>query len=86
SQSDVQKLLKASKKSPAVKKEKAPAKKALPAKKRATSKPSVPPAAQPGGSAAKAKVKPASSSFWTRLFGGPKKKPKIRLLDAKTTR
>jgi MerR HTH family regulatory protein len=90
SQSDVQKLLKVAKKSPAEKKPKLPARKTRAAGKSA-------PVKQPSKvTSARSKVDPVrgkepsakapKASFWTRLFGTRKQKPKVSLMDAKTTR
>jgi hypothetical protein len=89
SQSDVQKLLKVSKKSPATKKAKTPAKKVISRKKSATAAVESPSAAKPKADGSKASshaLRPNAPSFWTRLFGGRKQKQKVSLLDAKTTR
>ena len=87
SQSDVQKLLKVSKKSPAGKKVKTPAKKVISRKKPATALAAAP-AAKPkaDGSKTSSRFDHSTPSFWTRLFGGRKQKQKINVLDAKTAR
>jgi hypothetical protein len=90
SQSDVQKLLKVAKKSPAEKKQKPPARKTGAVKKSApVEQASKAPAARPKGDKVRANepaVKTVQASFWTRLFGGRKQKPKVSLMDAKTKR
>ena len=90
SQSDVQKLLKVAKKSPAEKKPKSPAKKTRAAKKSVTAKqPARAGSTKPKVEAVKTKEPPtktARTSLWARLFGGRKQKAKVSLMDAKTTR
>lgn len=89
SQSDVQKLLKVSKKSPTAKKTKTPARKTVAKKSAAAKETSKAPAARPRADKVKANepaVKPAKAPFWARFFGGGKQKPKVSLMDAKTTR
>jgi hypothetical protein len=83
SQSDVQKLLKATKKSP-VKKTKPSPKKSTGAKKSAAAREPAKAASRPA--AARPAAKTSRPSFWTRVFGGGKQKPKVSLMDAKTTR
>ena len=96
SQSDVQKLLRDTKKAPADGK-KAPAstKKAAPKAAKAARKAAprkqagTPEAAKPKAQALKPStpsVKTTKPSFWTRLFGGRKQKQKVSLLDAKVTK
>jgi hypothetical protein len=93
SQSDVQKLLKAAKKSPAGKAAPSSRKTAAAKKSTAARKPakavSRPAAARPVGGR-KAPAEPAEKnarvSFWTRLFGGKKQKAKVSLMDAKSTK
>jgi hypothetical protein len=90
SQSDVQKLLKVAKKSPAAKKQRPPSRKTGAVKKSSpVKKPGKAPAARPTGDKVRANepaAKPVKASFWTRLFGSGKQKPKVSLMDAKTTR
>jgi len=89
SQSDVQKLLKSSKRPPAEKKIKPPHKKAEASKKTIQAVQKGSHVAKPNASISKAgelSTKSAKPSFWTRLFGGRKKKQKVNLLDVKTTK
>jgi hypothetical protein len=89
SQSDVQKLLKDTKKSPVTRKAKSAPKKAVPGKKKASSQPAKKPAQKTVVTSAKptvATVKSTQPSIWTRLFGARKQKQKIGLLDAKITK
>ena len=89
SQTDVQKLLKASKK-PSLKK------RIVPSKKKASTGRKGIKAASIKADVTRAKpqslvpvgpiVKTTKPSFWTRLFGGRKPKQKISLLDAKMTK
>ena len=90
SQSDVQKLLKVAKKTPTTKKTKSPSRKTVPEKKSAPAKEASKAApARPrtaGVKSSEPASKPSKSSFWTRLFGGRNQKPKVSLMDAKSTR
>ena len=87
SQSDVQKLLKASKKSPAGKEMKTPAKKAISRRKPAVAKARASaPKPRADSSKAGSPVDHSTPSFWTRLFGGRTQKQKISVMDAKTAR
>jgi hypothetical protein len=95
SQSDVQKLLRDTKKAPATTK-KAPvsskktARKARKAAPKAAPKQQAhaPETAKPKSPVSKpgTPVKTTKPSFWTRLFGGGKPKQKVSLLDAKITK
>jgi DNA-binding transcriptional MerR regulator len=87
SQSDVQALLKASKKSPVAKAGKSTPKKKVAAKK--TKEPTKAAAARPKAEKTRTSepaAKRVKPSFWTRLFGGRQQKTKVSLMDTKTTR
>jgi hypothetical protein len=85
SQSDVQKLLKGSKKSSPKKKPKAPSKKTS----RKATKPkqiAVVKTETTSSSQSLIAAEPTQRSFWNRLFGGRREKEKISLMDAKMTK
>ena len=87
SQSDVQKLLKASKKSVAGKNAKAPTKRAVAKKKSLKPEPVRTSAAKQDANSGKsvtATVRSTGLSFWARLFGVRKQKQKISLFDARS--
>lgn len=89
SQSDVQKLLKSAKKSPAEKKVKPRTKKAKASKKTIKAVQTRSAAAKPNASISKPitlSEKSTKPTFWTRLFGGRKQKQKVSLLDVKTSK
>lgn len=86
SQSDVQKLLKASKKSRAERRVKAPTNRAVAKNKSLKPQPVRTSAAKQNANNAKSgtpTVKSTGPSFWARLFGGRKQKQKISLFDAR---
>jgi DNA-binding transcriptional MerR regulator len=89
SQSDVQQLLKVSKKSPAKKKTTVSTKKAATIKKprkQRRSGATVARAKAIGAEPATPVIKTGKQSFFARLFGSRKQKQKVRLLDAKVTK
>jgi uncharacterized membrane protein len=89
SQSDVQKLLKDSKKAPVARKTKTAPKKTTAGPKKAGNPPVNKPARKPAATNAKPSapaVKSVRPSIWSRLFGARKQKQKVGLLDAKVTK
>ncbi len=89
SQSDVQKLLKASKRSPKAKAAKSTTKKSGAGRKPVKAGSKRTSAAKPKADSRKPIApsdKSKGRSFWARIFGGRKPKGKISLLDAKSTK
>jgi DNA-binding transcriptional MerR regulator len=64
----------------------AKAAKAAPRPKPAAAKPAPQKAAAPKAEKPELKTKPVRSSFWSRLFGSRGPKPKINVLEAKSTK